>query len=176
MQDQKESVEAFPTKGDAKKQPATREIKNTAIVDDVSPIDSDAGRRRNSTMRAMTGFEKKFYEWLNKVIEKYYEYVTFKQETLLMLLTLISFPALSASLPLLDSIVFYNNAYGFGLKIITMAVGLIAIYAADMINCRHAMLSTMVLIVNGEATIRDVCDVIKGKGKNMPLIWTGNSH
>jgi hypothetical protein len=156
----------------SKEQMPSRDIKNTAPVEDMTPIDSDMGKRRSSNARPLTTFEKKFYEIINRMIEKYAEYVTYKQESFLILLTLLPFPILAGLLPLLDSIVFLNNSYGLGLKIVTMALGLMALKASEMVNDRHVTLSTMVLIVNGDATIRDVCNVIKGKGHNRMLTWT----
>jgi hypothetical protein len=149
-----------------------RDIRSTAPVDDMTPIDSDMGKRRTSNARPLTSFEKKFYEMINGMIEKYAEYVTYKQESFLILLTLLPFPVLAGLLPLLDSIVFLNNSYGLGLKIVTMVLGLMALKASELVNNRHVTLSAMVMIVNGDATIRDVCNVIKGKGHNRMLTWT----
>jgi tetrahydromethanopterin S-methyltransferase subunit B len=151
-----------------------RDIKQTANIQDTSPNDNDAFSKRESvSAEPKNAFEKKIIDMINSLIELYYEKISYKRESVIILLLLLPLPLLAVSFPLLDKLVFTNSTYGFGFKIITIFVGLIAIYGIDIINKRHAQLSHIVKIINGEGTIRSICDSIKGKGKNRPLAWTG---
>jgi hypothetical protein len=152
-----------PIKSSKKDLKGSQSIKGSAILDEQSERGNSVVGR-SSTVRRMQRVYAQFNEW-------YRENVTYKQETLLLLWLLLPYPALAMTLQLLNGFTLTSSSYGLILKITTILASFLAIYGAEVINRRHALLRYIAIITTGEATLKTVCDAAKGKGQSRILTF-----
>lgn len=161
------SVDTRPVSNTFKKASETkRDILRISKVAQISeesfPIDGDG-----------KNIEDYIIDYINFVIQKYYKRVSYVQESWLHLILILPFVILCVAIPLLtNNVIFATKAIALGSKVAIVLLGILAAHMIEIINHRHANLSTMAKIINGEATVRTICDHIKGKAQSGLLFWS----
>lgn len=112
-------------------------------------------------------------EWLGYLRVKYYRNVSYKMESLLVLLGLMPFLLLIATMLMLDRIIFQNLTVSVAFKVLLTFVGLLAQYGLTTVNQRHAELSCLIKIKHSEANARNIFEFCEGKQLNRFLGYAG---
>lgn len=168
-------------KNESNKLVSRQKVAKTAQMSASSPSLPDAdtqSRRTGNSSRgsrgsiALAGIYDKV---MTKFMLFYHAHVTYKKETLLFLVLLVPYVLVAVAMVMTPSIVFPNNSYAIWYKTITILVGLVATHATDLINERHAVLTSMATVISNEATIKTICDGFAMKGKNRLLVWMRNA-
>ncbi|KAJ3324618.1 hypothetical protein HDV06_006511 [Boothiomyces sp. JEL0866] len=143
----------------------------------VIPVQSKDDDSKSDHLHSQTNLKKEnaleryFTETANVLKERYYSKVSYRKESLLLLLLLFPFAGIAFLLPFMNSIVFASAAYAVGLKVVVVLLGLISTKVSHIINQRHSVLEAMAQIINNEATIKTICDSIDEVQHNKFLDW-----
>ncbi|KAJ3324596.1 hypothetical protein HDV06_006489 [Boothiomyces sp. JEL0866] len=132
----------------------------------LAKADSDMELSKGKSVNPIIAY---FIKCKDKFIDLYLENVSYKVESLLMLLSMVPFALLAIVLLYIDQIVFFNSLYGLIFKIAIVLTGLFALHAATFVNQRHAYLECMNKVVKGTAVVRDIWETTKGSGHNATL-------
>lgn len=112
-------------------------------------------------------------EWLGYLRVKYYRKVSYKMESLLLLLALIPFLLLIGTMLMLDRIIFQNLTVSVAFKVLLTFVGLLSQYGLTTVNHRHAELSCLIKIKHSEANARNIFEFCEGKQLNRFVGYAG---
>lgn len=106
----------------------------------------------------------------------YNKNVTYKIESLLMLLTLTPFLLLISALLLLNITILQNYTMALSYKLVLTLLGLFGVEAVFRLNKRHSYLSCMKNVREGTATAKDLFETSEGKAGNHLLDYGGIPH
>ncbi|KAJ3368307.1 hypothetical protein HDU91_000705 [Kappamyces sp. JEL0680] len=131
--------------------------------------DEEEDKERQLQDHKQNPFEKYLITKINELIEIYYEKVSYRQESWMYMFLLIPFIAVAASLPYCSGNQFPDHASALAVKVIIVLLGIVAVHMCELVNQRHADLSTISKIINGEATVKTICEHVQGKSHNKNL-------
>jgi hypothetical protein len=116
-----------------------------------------------------------FFDTYARLIELYFEHVSFKMECLLQLFVLLPFVLLGLILYYMDVAILPDLYVELSLKVGLVVIGQLAEYSVSIVNQRHAEITCMAKIVTNSATARDIFETIAGKRVNKILKYSGMS-
>jgi hypothetical protein len=116
-------------------------------------------------------FWERYYQTIH---QKYLEVVSYKAESMLLLLILVPFIILVSLLFSIDDTVLRDETTALGFKVFLVTIGMLAKQTVGVVNHRHSQLRTMIKMKNNEATVKSVLDAAEGKGTSRLLSITGS--
>ena len=114
----------------------------------------------------MNPLEKFFVKRINAWIEDYYERVSYRTESWLILFMMCPYLILAGLAPIISTAVFPDILFAIVAKLAIQLMSELAGNMSSLVNDRHAEISTMAKILNGEGTIRSLTSHLKGDTRN----------